>query len=257
MTSTSSDFVYLENIFKSYGKLEALKNVSITIERNKITSIVGDNGSGKSTLIKILSGSIKPSSGTIYIESKSYKYLTPTIAYENGISTVYQDLSLDNYRDVVGNIFLGKEITKFGFILDYKKMKKQTEHLLGKLDIDIPYINTPVGYLSGGQRQSTAIARSIYQGKKLIIFDEPTAAMGLKESMAINKLIQSLPANGYTIVLISHDINKVYEISDRIYMLRNGETVNDSLKEDITLSELKQKIRGAYWRWGVWIEIIR
>lgn len=243
MSLTSSDFVYLENISKSFGKLEALKNVSVKIERNKITSIVGDNGSGKSTLIKILSGSLKPSSGCIYIESKSYKYLTPKIAYENGISTVYQDLSLDNYRDAVRNIFLGKEITKFGFILDYKEMKKQTEHLLKRLDINIPYINTPVGYLSGGQRQSIAIARSMYQGKKLVIFDEPTAAMGLKESAAINKLIQSLPAKGYTVVLISHDINQAYEISDRIYMLRNGKTVRDSIKENITLSELKRKIK--------------
>lgn len=243
MSLKSSDFVYLENISKSFGKLEALKNVSIKIERNQITSIVGDNGSGKSTLIKILSGSLKPSSGCIYIESKSYKYLTPKIAYENGISTVYQDLSLDNYRDAVRNIFLGKEITKFGFILDYKEMKKQTEHLLKRLDINIPYINTPVGYLSGGQRQSIAIARSMYQGKKLIIFDEPTAAMGLKESTAINRLIQSLPAKGYTVVLISHDINQAYEISDRIYMLRNGETVRGSTKEDITLSELKRKIK--------------
>ncbi len=243
MSLKSSDFVYLENISKSFGKLEALKNVSIKIERNQITSIVGDNGSGKSTLIKILSGSLKPSSGCIYIESKSYKYLTPKIAYENGISTVYQDLSLDNYRDAVRNIFLGKEITKFGFILDYKEMKKQTEHLLKRLDINIPYINTPVGYLSGGQRQSIAIARSMYQGKKLVIFDEPTAAMGLKESAAINKLIQSLPAKGYTVVLISHDINQAYEISDRIYMLRNGKTVRDSIKENITLSELKRKIK--------------
>lgn len=245
MSCTSSEFVYLENISKSFGKLEALKNVSVKIEKHKITAIVGDNGSGKSTLIKILSGSLKPDKGTIHIEGKTFKYLTPKIAYKNGISTVYQDLSLDNYRDAVGNIFLGKEITKFGFILDYKEMKKQTKKLLEKLDINMPYINTPTGYLSGGQRQSIAIARSLFQGKKLIIFDEPTAAMGLKESAATYELIKSLPLRGFTVVLISHDINQVYEISDKIYMLRNGEIAKDSWKNDITLKELKQKIRDS------------
>ncbi len=115
------DFAYLENISKSFGKINALKNISLNIEKNKITAIVGDNGSGKSTLIKILSGTLRPDEGSIHIEGKDYEYMTPKLAYENGIATVYQDLSLDNYRDVTGNIFLGKELTKFGFILNYEK----------------------------------------------------------------------------------------------------------------------------------------
>ena len=231
MSCSSSDFIYMENICKKFGKSEVLKNVTVKIARNKITSVVGDNGSGKSTLIKIMSGTLKPSSGSIYIEGKHYTYLTTKIAYNNGISTVYQDLSLDNFRDAVGNIFLGMEITKYGFILDYKEMNRQTEKLLQGLNINIPYTNIPVGYLSGGQRQSIAIARSIFQGEKLIIFDEPTAAMGIKESEAINALIKSLPSKGYTVVMISHDINQVYEISDRIYMLRNGQVIKYSDKE--------------------------
>lgn len=246
MISKSDKFVCLENISKKFGNLEALKNVSMELEKNKITSLVGDNGSGKSTLIKILSGSLKPNSGTIHIEGKTYKHLTPEIAYKNGISTVYQDLSLDNHRDVVGNIFLGREITKLGFIINYIEMEKQTKKLLKKLDINIPYIKTPTGYLSGGQRQSIAIARSVLQGKNLIIFDEPTAAMGLKESTATNELIKTLPSKGYTILMVSHDLNQVFDIADRIFVMRNGEIIKDAIKSDITLSELKNGISVTY-----------
>ena len=244
--SEKNKFVYLENISKSFGNLEALKNISMELEKNKITSLVGDNGSGKSTLIKILSGSLKPNGGNIHIDGKIYKHLTPEIAYENGISTVYQDLSLDNHRDVVGNIFLGREITKLGFIIDYKEMEKQTENLLEKLNINIPYIKTLAGYLSGGQRQSIAIARSVLQGKKLIIFDEPTAAMGLKETIATNELIKTLPGKGYTVLLVSHDLNQVFDMAHRIFVMRNGEIIKDAVKSDITLSELKHGISVAY-----------
>ena len=157
MSCSSSDFIYMENICKKFGKSEVLKNVTVKIARNKITSVVGDNGSGKSTLIKIMSGTLKPSSGSIYIEGKHYTYLTTKIAIIM-VSQLYIR-SLDNFRDAVGNIFLGMEITKYGFILDYKEMNRQTEKLLQGLNINIPYTNIPVGYLSGGQRQSIAIAR--------------------------------------------------------------------------------------------------
>lgn len=239
MIDNNTVFIYLDKISKSFGKLEALKDVSIKLERNKITSLIGDNGSGKSTLAKILSGNLKPNSGNIHIEGKVYSNITPKIANENGISTVYQDLSLDNYRDVVMNIFLGKEITKYGLILDYKEMKAQTENLLEKLKINIPYLSTPVGYLSGGQRQSVAIARSIFQGEKLIIFDEPTAAMGIKESAATNELIKMLPEKGFTVLIISHDLHQVFDISDKIYVLRNGEIIKSSNRSDISLNEIK------------------
>lgn len=235
-------FASLKNISKSFGKVNALKNVTMEIEKNKITAIVGDNGSGKSTLIKILSGTIRPDSGSIYIEDNLYKYITPKLAYEKGIATVYQDLALDNFRDVTGNIFLGKEITKFGFILDYEKMYRETEFLLKNLNINIPYLKTPVGYLSGGQRQSVAIGRAVYQGKKLIIFDEPTAAMGVKESTAANHLIKSLPDKGFAVLIISHDIYQVFDISDRIFILEHGEVVDDVMKNQVTPQELRERI---------------
>lgn len=235
-------FGSLNNISKNFGKIIALNDVSLNIQRGKITAIVGDNGSGKSTLIKILSGTLKPDKGNIYFEGKDYEYMTPKLAYENGISTVYQDLSLDNYRDVPGNIFLGKELTKLGFIIDYKKMNDMTMSLLESLDINIPYLKTPVGYLSGGQRQSVAIARAILQGKKLIIFDEPTAAMGIKESKATNNLIKSLPAKGFTVLVISHDMQQVFDIADRIFVMRNGEIIEDVLKSETTILKLIERI---------------
>lgn len=236
-------FASLNNITKNFGKIVALKNVSMYVERGKITAIVGDNGSGKSTLIKILSGTLRPSEGSIHIEGKDYEYMIPKLACENGIATVYQDLSLDNYRDVPGNIFLGKELTKFGFILDYEKMNNQTQSLLKSLDINIPYLKTPVGYLSGGQRQSVAIARAIFQGENLIIFDEPTAAMGIRETVATNQLIKYLPEKGFTVLVISHDMNQVFDIADRIFMMRNGEIIEDVLKSEITPMELIERIR--------------
>lgn len=244
MKSSSNNpcFATLNKISKSFGRIVALKDVSMNIEENKITAIVGDNGSGKSTLIKILSGTLKPDSGSIHIDGNDYEYLTPKLAYENGIATVYQDLALDNFRDVAGNIFLGKEITKFGFVLDYKEMYRQTELLLNDLNIDIPYLRTPVGYLSGGQRQAIAIARAIFQGRRLIIFDEPTAAMGVKESEAVNGLIKSLANKGFTVVIISHDVYQVFDIAHRIFIMKHGEVVEDVIKSDITPSELKHRI---------------
>jgi len=265
-------FASLENISKSFGKINALNNVNIDIEKNKITAIVGDNGSGKSTLIKILSGSLKPDSGNIYIDGENYKYLTPKLAikilsgslkpdsgniyidgenykyltpklaHEKGISTVYQDLSLDNYRDVSGNIFLGRELTKYGFILDYERMEDETETLLKDLDIHIPYFKTPVGYLSGGQRQSVAIARAIFQGKNLIIFDEPTAAMGVKETKATNELIKSLPDRGFTVLVISHDMHQVLHLADRIFIMEHGEIIDNVSKTNITVMDLMERI---------------
>lgn len=235
-------FASLENISKSFGKINALNNVNIDIEKNKITAIVGDNGSGKSTLIKILSGSLKPDSGNIYIDGENYKYLTPKLAHEKGISTVYQDLSLDNYRDVSGNIFLGRELTKYGFILDYERMEDKTETLLKDLDIHIPYFKTPVGYLSGGQRQSVAIARAIFQGKNLIIFDEPTAAMGVKETKATNELIKSLPDRGFTVLVISHDMHQVLHLADRIFIMEHGEIIDNVSKTNITVMDLMERI---------------
>ncbi|KAF1084771.1 Arabinose import ATP-binding protein AraG [Sporotomaculum syntrophicum] len=159
-------------------------------------AIVGDNGAGKSTLIKLLSGALAPDHGQIMVGDKSYSSMTPGKAISLGISTVYQDLALVDCRDVVSNIFLGREPVYAGFLMDKRRMQKEAAQVLQDLQINIPSLHTPVGLLSGGQRQGVAVARDVFQGGKVIIFDEPTAAMGLQESAKIIKLLQKLRQGG-------------------------------------------------------------
>lgn len=228
----------LENISKNFGHIQALKNINIDIYKGEIISIVGDNGSGKSTLIKILSGLHEPDSGNILIGNRKYKKLSPRISIKEGISTVYQDLALDNYKNSVENIFLGNEMVKYAIFLDKKSMNIEARRLLDSLNINIKDIQVPVGYLSGGQRQSIAIARAIHQNNDVIIFDEPTAAMGIKETSATMELIKKLNKYGKTIVIISHNINSVYDVSDRVYIMRNGNVISEIKPSESSINDI-------------------
>ena len=202
--------------------MEALRGVSLTANLGEVLAIVGDNGAGKSTLIQILSGAISPDQGEIIIEGKTYSHLHPKIALKAGISTVYQDLALVNTLDVSENIFLGQEQKKWGFCLDKKRMRMASAQLLAQLKIQIPAQDAPVGYLSGGQRQGVAVARAVHQGGKLLIFDEPTAAMGLKETAKVQGLIANLAKQGYGVIVISHNMQQVFAIAQRICVMRQG-----------------------------------
>lgn len=221
----------LKNISKSFINIKALDNISMDFNRGKITALVGDNGAGKSTIIKIISGVLKPDCGEIIIDGISLKYLTTKQAINYGISTVYQDLSLGDTMDVVSNIFLGREITKLG-ILNKNKMKDKATKVLNDLDINIPALDVPVGSLSGGQRQGIAVARLLNNEGKVFIFDEPTAAMGITESEAVLSLIRKLSFNGYTVILVSHNIMQVVDISDYIYVLKNGKISEKIINDD-------------------------
>ncbi|GAB7231156.1 ATP-binding cassette domain-containing protein [Facklamia hominis] len=221
----------LQNISKSFINIKALDNISMDFNRGKITALVGDNGAGKSTIIKIISGVLKPDCGEINIDGISLKYLTTKQAINYGISTVYQDLSLGDTMDVVSNIFLGREITKLGF-LNKNKMKDKATKVLNDLDINIPALDVPVGSLSGGQRQGIAVARLLNNEGKVFIFDEPTAAMGITESEAVLSLIRKLSFNGYTVILVSHNIIQVVDISDYIYVLKNGKISEKIINDD-------------------------
>ncbi|MFN0603946.1 ATP-binding cassette domain-containing protein [Facklamia hominis] len=221
----------LKNISKSFINIKALDNISMDFNRGKITALVGDNGAGKSTIIKIISGVLKPDCGEIIIDGISLKYLTTKQAINYGISTVYQDLSLGDTMDVVSNIFLGREITKLGF-LNKNKMKDKATKVLNDLDINIPALDVPVGSLSGGQRQGIAVARLLNNEGKVFIFDEPTAAMGITESEAVLSLIRKLSFNGYTVILVSHNIMQVVDISDYIYVLKNGKISEKIINDD-------------------------
>lgn len=238
--------ISMENIIKNFGHVQALRGANFYAHKGKVTALVGDNGSGKSTLIKILCGILYPDKGTININNKSFKYLTPKKAIQNGISSVYQDLALDNEKDCSGNIFLGREKTKFGFWLDKKSMEKETESLLNNLNINIQDITLPVGYLSGGQRQALAIARAIHQNTDIIVLDEPTSAMGLKETNAVMDIIHSLKDMDKTIIIISHNLFQVFDIADYVCVMKSGRCGNPILTKESTPEHINRLIVGGY-----------
>lgn len=244
MKDRTSLLLKTSDIKKSFNHVKALRGVSISAYAGEVLAIVGDNGAGKSTLIKILSGAISPDSGTIEIDGEVYNKLNPKLAGDIGISTVYQDLALGDTMDVTSNLFLGQEFSTCGF-LKKKKMQAKAEELLQELKIDISDVTLPVGNLSGGQRQGVAVARLIYKGGKLLIFDEPTAAMGLNESNAVLKLIEWLRAQGFAVIIISHNMAQVFQISDRICVMRQGKVMSVLKTKDTTMDEVVGLITGS------------
>ncbi|MDD4802962.1 MAG: ATP-binding cassette domain-containing protein [Syntrophomonas sp.] len=245
ITKTFDPVVRVSHLSKSYGNITALRDVSLDIYTGEILAIVGDNGAGKSTLIKTLSGAIKADSGYIQVGEQSYHFLSPTKAIRLGISAVYQDLALVDCRDVVCNIFLGREIVKAGLLIDRRKMEKEARRVLNSLQVNIPSLKTPVGLLSGGQRQGVAVARAIIQGGNVIIFDEPTAAMGVQESAKVIRLMQELARTGMAVVVISHNLHHVFEIAQRICVLRQGQIAAVCNTMDYQPNQIVELIMGA------------
>lgn len=244
MEDRTSPLLKTSDIKKSFNHVKALRGVSISAYVGEVLAIVGDNGAGKSTLIKILSGAISPDSGTIEIDGKVYNKLNPKLAGDIGVSTVYQDLALGDTMDVTSNLFLGQELSRCGF-LKKKKMQAKAEELLKELKIDISDVTSPVGNLSGGQRQGVAVARLIYKGGKLLIFDEPTAAMGVNESNAVLELIEWLRDQGFAVIIISHNMAQVFQISNRICVMRQGKVMSELKTKDTTMDEVVGLITGS------------
>lgn len=245
----SEPYLKAIELHKDFGHVQALRGVSVAAYEGEVLAIVGDNGAGKSTLIKILSGVLKPDQGKIVVGDKEYTGLTAREAIEAGMSTVYQDLALGNTMDVTSNLFLGNEHSRFGF-LKKKEMKQKAEELLRNLDIRIPDVTVPVGNLSGGQRQGVAVARLVNRGGKVFIFDEPTAAMGLNETNAVLKLIRRLASDGYVVIVISHNMPQVFDISDRICIMRQGRVIGEMKTSETTMDEVVSMITGAKDRQG-------
>lgn len=242
--SGNKPIIRLRNITKNYGNIRALQSINLDIHMGQVLALVGDNGAGKSTLIKVLSGAIKPSQGEIEVADKVYAGLNPALAISLGISTVYQDLALVDTRDVAANLFLGRELVKLGFWLDKKLMNKKSKQLLRRLNVNILDPQRTVSQLSGGQRQGIAVARAINQGGKVIIFDEPTAAMGVNESRQILNLIKDLAEHGYAVIVVSHNLDHVLEISERVCVIKQGCLVADLVATQISPSEIAHYITG-------------
>ena len=244
--------ISVSGLCKSFGPITALRDVTLSVQEGQTTAIVGDNGSGKSTLIKLLSGNLVPDAGSITVEGREYPRLSIAQALQMGIRTVYQDLSLDDCKNSYENIFLGHEWMR-GPFLDRRRMKREAAALLGRLEIAIPDLTEPVRVLSGGQRQGLqqmlAIGRGLMAHPKLLLLDEPTAAMGIRESHQTMQLLRRLRAEGHTLLIVSHDIYQVFDIADRIFVMRAGRCIADIIAADSSPEELHRLIlereRGA------------
>ncbi|NQT66750.1 MAG: sugar ABC transporter ATP-binding protein [Actinobacteria bacterium] len=232
----------IKNLSKKFGGLIAIDNFSIDLERGQIVGIVGDNGAGKSTLIKMISGVYKPSNGEIFFKGNRIDILGPAKRRDLGIEVIYQDLSLADNLNTYVNIFMGREKKKkfLGFIdiLDEKYMEEESKKILSMLSISIPSLKEEVALLSGGQRQSIAIARTIYWDAELLIMDEPTAALGVEETGKVYSLIRKLKEEGVTIIIISHNINEIYNVVDRFVILKNGKLISNCKKSKTSIDSV-------------------
>jgi simple sugar transport system ATP-binding protein len=232
---------------KTYGTITALDGVDVEIRAGEITAIVGDNGAGKTTLVKILSGAIKPDAGLIEFVGEEVHLTSPTVARALGIETVYQDLALAPNRDVVENLFLGRELCRGGplLLLDRRRMRRRAHDQLAELEVGVPRISgLPIGRMSGGQRQAIAIARAAFWASRVMFMDEPTAALGVRESAAVLRLAKRVAERGLAVVMISHVMPHVTELADRVVVLRHGRKVAE-ITGDVSTERLVGLIVGV------------
>ncbi|MDE0591509.1 ATP-binding cassette domain-containing protein [Halocynthiibacter sp. C4] len=224
--STNEPVLELKNIHKAFSGIVAIQDFSLDLKAGEIVALVGDNGAGKSTLIKMISGVYKPTSGEIRLDNEGVSFADASSARSRGIEVVYQDLALADEQPVFMNMFLGRELTKKPFgLLDKEKMRRETQELVDDLDVRIPSASSTIRDLSGGQRQGIAIARATHWASKLILLDEPTAALGVAETAKVEELVASLKARNLAILIVSHSLDQVFKLSDRICVLRRGKQI--------------------------------
>ena len=239
----------VKNITKRFGGLVAADNVSFGVHAGEVVGLLGDNGAGKSTVIKVISGVYQAEEGSIRFQGKDVKIDNPIDALALGIETIYQDLALAENLNVYSNIFLGREKLKkyLGVInvLDHDHMHSEAKNVLEKLKIEIPSLRNKIRTLSGGQRQAVAISRSIYWDAKFLIMDEPTAALGIPEQKKVINLVNELKTHGIGIIIISHQLNDVYAVSDRLVIMRRGKKVAERITKQTDPDEVVSLIIGA------------
>ena len=240
--------IEVKDIGKRYGNIIALSDVSTSVRAGEVTCVLGDNGAGKSTFIKILAGAHQHSDGELLIDNEPHHLPSPRAALELGIATVYQDLAVVPLMPVWRNFFLGSEITKgIGPFkkLDLNFMKKTAKEELAAMGIDLRDVEQPIGTLSGGERQCVAIARAVYFGARVLILDEPTAALGVKQSGVVLKYIAKARDRGLGVVFITHNPHHAFPVGDRFMLLRRGKSIGDFPKTKITLGELTSMMAGG------------
>jgi D-xylose transport system ATP-binding protein len=245
MIDAKKPIIEMRGIDKYYGGVHAVRGVDLDVYTGEVHALVGDNAAGKSTLIKILSGAVMRDGGTIAFDSQPVEITTPRDAKSLGIETVYQDLALADNLDVASNVFLGREMTRSGilrFILDNREMEKRSRDLLSRLKINMPNIRQRVRSMSGGQRQSIAIARCVCFNARVVILDEPTAALGVEETRKVYGLIREMRDQGLAVLLISHNLNHVFENCDRITVLKTGRFVGSRRLEETTQDDIMRMI---------------
>ena len=247
MPTDVADAMRAEHVVKRFGALIALRDVSIHLEKGEVLGLIGDNGAGKSTLIKILTGFQQPDAGRLYLDGSEVRLKSVTHARSLGIDTVYQDLALVNELSVYHNMFLNRERVGPPPLLNNRVMKKLAREHLDDMRVNIPSVEVEVARLSGGQRQAIAVARAVYSKAKILLLDEPLAAMGAKEGAIILDLVRNLKAKGdVSIIMIAHNYAQVLEVCDRVNLLQHGTITLDKRADETSVVELTDLIVAEY-----------
>jgi ABC-type sugar transport system ATPase subunit len=247
----SGHLLETRGLYKHFAGVVALSRGDFQLRANEVHAIVGDNGAGKSTLLKIMTGALQPDGGELLFDGVSVRLPNPTAARDLGISTVFQDLALINHLDASANMFLGREILKpaplawFG-LLDKKAMRRRAEAEVRRLKVGVRSVDQLVGGMSGGQRQAIAVARAVAFGNRIVVMDEPTAALGVRETGAVLDLILQLRRQGLAVVMISHSMPDVFKVADRVTVLRLGQTVTTVETGRTSLQEIVGLMTGAF-----------
>jgi simple sugar transport system ATP-binding protein len=248
----SEEVLRTEHLSKSFGRVAALRDASIQLAKGEVLGLLGDNGAGKSTLMKILTGFHKPDSGKVYFQGQAVELRSVSHARSLGIEPVYQDLALINELSVYRNMFLQREIMYGGIlqILNDGAMRQRARNHLDEMGVHVPSVDVEISKLSGGQRQAIAVARSVYANAKVLLLDEPTAAMGVRESTIILDLIRRVKEKGeVSIIIVAHNYAHIFDVCDRVSLLQNGEIAFDRLTKETSVEELMnlalQELRSA------------
>ena len=240
----------VNGLYKSFGAVRALAGVSFSLRRGEVLAILGDNGAGKSTLVKCIAGTHVPDAGTIQMDGREVRFRTPRDARDQGIEMVYQDLALFNNLSAAENFYAGREMTwprwagRIGLVRD-RRMVAETRATLDRLGVRIPDVKADLAQMSGGQRQAVAVARAVAFASRIVILDEPTAALGLREGARVHDLVRSLVDHGITVILISHNMQEVSKLANRAIVLRRGEVVGEAIPTPENHAALVSLIVGA------------